>query len=181
MTDDIPELKQDALRILEKLMQEDGEATTSQLRKGTGVDKNRANYLLDQKFVEHGIVEKENRGMDAKGRPLPNRYELTDRGKRILEEQIHRLDEKEAGKDIEEEIEAAKTGIERLENRLDAIEGAGTDKDRELEKRITDIEERVEMMWQGFTAMREYLRQEQGISDKELRRYYSESQSDNPD
>jgi len=76
------ELDVASLRILEAIIHEGGEATTTEIRQYTGLDKNTVHYRMNKKLPGLALVETHNRGTDSKGGRSPTSPKLPMRAKR---------------------------------------------------------------------------------------------------
>jgi len=166
-----PELDPVSLRILEAILHKGGEATTSEIKKRTGDELNKIQYRTRRKLTNHGLIETENRGTDSQGRNLPNLCTLTDKGREALADQAEKLEEEdEETKDDRIGENAEK--IQRLERRIEALNQGGTNEYRQIDKRLNEVEtrldeteKRLKQVYEGYIAVREYLRQEHGVED----------------
>jgi len=157
-----------SLRILEAIVHEGGEATTTEIRRHTGLDENTVHYRMNKKLPSRELIETHNQGTDAKGRSLPNVSEITDDGEEVLAEQAEKLEEESLDDDRDDRIGELQEHVKRLENRVDVIQ---QNNGRERREELDEIQERLDQVYEGFLAMREYLRREQDVEDGDLKPY----------
>lgn len=164
--------------ILVALDETGGEATTTQVRDLSGMEKNdHVLYRFREKLVPAGLVETEEG--EATDTPIPPTVAtLTDSG----EEVATQLREKERGAlDVGERIEQVAADVNQLESRIESIEGDGEGGDgnrptvsEELESISEDVEtltNRLDALWEGMAVMRDYIQEEHDVN---LRSYKEE-------
>jgi predicted MarR family transcription regulator len=100
--------------ILLCLMEQDGSATTSDVRETVGVESTkRVKYRVRTKLQPHGLVRVEKRGKDEYGRDLPHRIHLTETGEALCESYENELRSSD-GLDVEERVDRLERQFDRL-------------------------------------------------------------------
>jgi DNA-binding transcriptional ArsR family regulator len=151
--------------VLETVLKSEEETSTRQITSREGIEGSTVGYHAE-KLQDHGIIEIEK--PDEVGEPKV--YTITDSD--LAERQLERM-KSELGDDVtvHDDLEDR---VDALENRINSLDQGGTARERNLERRVNRLEDRAENLWQGFVAIREYLRQEQEVTAENLAEYYAD-------
>ena len=146
-----------------------GSATTTEVRKLTGLDNNDiVRYRFSEKLEKQGLIDTA-RGDTDGTRLAPTVATLTEQG----QEQATRPDEeRETAIDLSDEVEQLRADVTSLQTQLGESAGSPAAAD------VADLSKRVNLLWEGMTAMRNYLREEH---DADLESYLPEENAEKHD
>jgi archaellum component FlaC len=166
----LDELDWQSQEILRALLENGGQANTTELRALTGIDDNNPiNYRYNNTLAPRGLVELTQ--PDAEGNKLlPKVASLTDRGETVAKAVIEHRGEATNIGDAVEEFNARVTRIESQLNRLDTPPEADrpdSDDFDELQEQIADLDTKLEALYTNMVRFRDYLneRDDGGFSD----------------
>ena len=146
-----------------------GSATTTEVRNLTGLDNNDIiRYRFSEKLEKQGLIET-TRGDTDGTRLAPTVATLTEQG----QERATRLDkERETTMDLSDEVEQLRADVTSLQTQFEEPAGSPAAAD------VADLSKRVDLLWEGMTAMRNYLREEH---DADLKSYLPEENTERHD
>lgn len=145
--------------ILVSLNEAGGSASTTEIRTLTGIDNNDiVRYRFTEKLAKQGLIET-HRGESDGTQLAPTIATLTEAG----QERAERLDEeRESSMDLSDEVEQLRAELKTLQTRVDKVEESAASVE------VNDLTERVDLLWEGMAAIRDYLR---GEHDADLESY----------
>lgn len=148
--------------ILVALNDADGSATTTEVRELTGLDSNDVvRYRFTDKLEPRDLITTE-RGESDGTRLAATIATLTKDG----QEHATRLNEERGTpEDLSDKVEQLQADLTALQTRV------GEPTESPLAAEVNDLSDRVELLWDGMAAMRDYLREEH---DADLESYLSE-------
>lgn len=140
-------------------------ASTTEIRTLTGIDNNDIiRYRFTEKLAKQGLIET-HRGESDGTQLAPTIATLTEAG----QDRAERLDEeRESSMDLSDEVEQLRAELTTLQTRVDE------DKECAASAEVSDLAERVDLLWEGMAAMRDYLREEH---DADLESHLSEDKN----
>lgn len=164
----LDELDWQSQEILRALLENGGQANTTELRALTGIDDNNPiNYRYNNTLAPRGLIKLTQPSAEG-NKLLPKVASLTDRGETVARAVIdHRGETTNIG-DAVEEFNARVTRLESQVKRLDtASDGPDSDYLDELHEQVTDLNTKCEALYTNMVHFRDYLneRDDGGFSD----------------
>lgn len=157
-------LSQEILRVL---IENGGEANTTELRTLTGVDdNNKINYRKNAHLVPRELIEVTHQ--EANGNKLlPSVASLTPRGEAVAESIVEHRDETTAIGDAVEAFDARLTRLEAKVDRIDTDTHSDGPSPSELQNEINETNENLQTLYQNMKFFRDYLneRDDGGFSE----------------
>lgn len=166
----LDELDWQSQEILRALLENDGQANTTELRALTGIDDNNPiNYRYNNTLAPRGLIKLTQPSAEG-NKLLPKVASLTDRGETVARAVIEHRGETTNIGDAVEEFNARMTRLESQVKRLDtASEADGPDADDldELQEQLTDLSTKCEALYTNMVHFRDYLneRDDGGFSE----------------
>jgi hypothetical protein len=146
--------------ILVALNDTGGTATTSEIKTQTGVTEGtKVPYRLKNKLAPAGLVELTRPGMDENGRTLPLEATLTNPGTELAD-QLEDEEDVADTPDVTDYADKLDARVTRIESQLDQLTtetDESGDEDTDLHAQITDLDRKLEALYQSMARFRDYL------------------------